>query len=125
MAEGNGRFYMDAASVLGARRGYGEVAVPEWGEQATIRIRGLSAREAIEISECDQVERHGRVVSLGAVDEHGNRLFGDADVPKLMDLAVAPLLRIATAILDLSGDQGIEAAKKKSASAPSAASPLA
>lgn len=89
-----------------------DVAVPEWG--GTVRVRGLTGAER-DGFEADSVRGKGkntsvnlanlraRLVALAVVDEHGNRLFGPADVAALGRKSAAALTRVYEVATRLSG----------------------
>lgn len=83
-----------------------EVEVPEWG--GTVRLRTLSAREAIEFQKTIETpggKNKGNIliVSLCAVDENGKRLFRDDQLQQLMELNVKAFTRLARQCVKLNG----------------------
>jgi len=91
---------------------YEDVPVPEWG--GTVRLRTLTGaeRDAFEASVVSQNGTNRRVnlknvrarlVGLSLVDEEGNRLYADADVPKLGKKSAKVLDRLFSKAQKLSG----------------------
>jgi hypothetical protein len=105
------------------------VDVPEWGEGAQVRVRGLTGRqrdryEASMISgagkrmKMDLNNIRARLVAWTVVDEGGNPLFNDADIEALGNKSAAALQRIYEAAQRLSGlsDEDMEELEKNSGS---------
>jgi hypothetical protein len=91
---------------------YAEVEVPEWG--GTVRLRSITAgeRDAFEASCIQQRGDERRInmrnlraklIVLCAVDEDGNRLFGDDDLHALAKKNARPLDRLFDAAQKLCG----------------------
>ena len=96
---------------------YAIVACPEWG--GDVRVRGLTAAEQSTIykryNDGKTEDFDVLVVTMGAVDEDGNRLFSSDDKDMLRQKSFSVLDRIAKKIVELTGDtsgEGIEAARK-------------
>lgn len=89
-----------------------DVEVPEWG--GTVRVRMLTGGER-DAFEAGTITRHGkkveqnlvniraRLVALCAVDEKGERLFGEGDVEALARKSAAALNRVFEAARLLNG----------------------
>jgi hypothetical protein len=103
-----------------------DVPVPEWGDGACVRVRGLNAKERIEISKSIMGE-DGQVDSalsldltiivpfMCMVDDQGRRLFTDqADVERLGAKSTAALQRVMDVAKRLNGlTEGTANAQKK------------
>lgn len=93
-----------------------EVPVPEWGQGATVALRGLTGteRDAFEAAAAERHEKQGvrgmagiraYLVALTLVDEKGERMFPDADAGAA-ELGVKSGLvikRLADVAMSLSG----------------------
>lgn len=102
-----------------------EVAIPEWGGTVFIRMMPSVERDAFEAS---ALERKGaskmaniraRLAAIVLSDQHGNRLFTDADAPAL-GVKFAPALdRIfeAASKLNRLSKEDVEELEKNSESA--------
>lgn len=89
---------------------YEDVAVPEFGEGAVIRIRTLTAlgrgifvQRQHSNDPSHLVTNETMLVALCAVDEEGKRLFSEKDVAALGELSAAAIKRCAEVALRLSG----------------------
>ena len=89
-----------------------EVEVPEWGGSVWIRPvtlgeQGKLANAGVKFEKADPSARlKGTTVALiiwVVSDENGTPLFGDTDIPALMNQPAAVFLRLQDAILELSG----------------------
>jgi hypothetical protein len=89
-----------------------DVEVPEWpidGEPGLVRLKTLSAREALTFQKQMQVNAKARedamvsIVVLSAVDENGERLFNQKQVELLRDKSVKVFTRLQTAAMELNG----------------------
>ena len=89
-----------------------DVECPEWG--GTVLVRGLTAQQYIGMGfdlrgEGDTInaekakEMMPMIVSMGVIDEDGERLFTEGDVKKLAHKSFGPIERISSKILELSG----------------------
>ena len=112
------------------------VEVPEWGGE--VLVRGLTAAERDEFDLSATVERDGkrvinfqqlraRLVAMSLVDEHGKRLFSDADVEYLAAKSGAAIGRIFDIAMRLSGltGQDIEEITRNFTATPPGVSPSA
>ncbi len=88
------------------------VEVPEWGGRLWVRSMTGLERDAYEASllqggEKDQAARmknlRARLVALTAVNEKGERLFAETDVPALGAKSAKALNRVADASLRMNG----------------------
>jgi hypothetical protein len=86
---------------------YRDIPVPEWGDEETaLRIRSFTARELMTFTSLkgeNQKQGIVRGLIMCAVDEHGDRIFTNDDIPWLMDKNVRVLHRIQESILILNG----------------------
>jgi hypothetical protein len=106
-----------------------EVAVPELG--GTVYVRQISALERDQFERAVATRRgetentRARLVILCAVDEKGDKLFGEDDEKALGALPVSVLEPIVTAAMHLNAMTAdvLETARKNSAPTPAAASP--
>jgi len=89
-----------------------DVEVPEWpidGEPGIVRLKTLSAREALTFQKQMSVNSKARedamvsIVVLSAVDENGERLFNQKQVELLRDKSVKVFTRLQTAAMELNG----------------------
>ena len=86
--------------------------VPEWG--GTVRVRSLTGRERCLLWRQRRSPRkefaeggvHAMAVSFAMVDEDGDRVFGNQDIPDLGRKSAVPIMRIYRAILRLSTATG-------------------
>lgn len=114
-----------------------EVVVPEWGGRK-VRVMGLTGRgrDDYEAAILDQRGKKTRVnmrnararlVALTVVDERGERIFSDDDIPMLGQKNAAALDRIFDVARRLSGlsDEDVEELEGNSAGTPSGDSPSA
>jgi hypothetical protein len=82
------------------------LAVPEWGDEATVIVRELTASERDEFESTFKGNMNtlrAKFVSLVVVDEAGNKVFTDADIDKLGKLSGAAIDRIFWFGMELSG----------------------
>lgn len=88
------------------------VAVPEWGGEVIVSTMNGTARDAWEQSlfvadggkaRTNMANIRARLVAVTAVDEHGNRLFDDADVVALGRKSSAALERVCRVAQRLNG----------------------
>lgn len=87
-----------------------EVPVPEWGDGATVRVRGLSSQQRWDWAKAQQAatdsggaEPTAVMVAFGAVDENGKQLFQTQDADAIAQLRGDVVERIAKQIMRLSG----------------------
>ena len=88
-----------------------DVPVPEWGDDATIRVRGLSsqARWDWAMQRQKAVDGDGGpeptsfLVALAAVDDNGARLFQAQDADAIANLRGDVVERVADVVMQLSG----------------------
>jgi hypothetical protein len=89
------------------------VTVPEWGGSVFVRALTGGERDKLErmISK-DDVSR-ASIVALCVVDDEGNRLFTENDIPALADKNGSALERIVSAALSFNmlTDESMEAGK--------------
>lgn len=82
-----------------------DVDVPEWG--GTLRLRTLTAEEAMQFAEGDGKFGHReaalRVIMLCAIDEKGDRIFSDEDLPMLRKRSMKIILRVQRVAMELNG----------------------
>lgn len=95
------------------------VPVPEWGEGAEVRVRGLTAKERddyeAEMFSIDERRKKGervranfvnaraKLVQLSVVNEDGERKFSETDIAKLGKKNAAVMTRIFAVAQELSG----------------------
>lgn len=91
------------------------VPVPEWGEDAAVRVRGLTAKERDEIElaavkeDFSGVTKSGmfnfraRLVAMAVIGEDGENLFTTADVEELGRKSAQVLDRLFNEARKLSG----------------------
>jgi hypothetical protein len=92
---------------------YEDVPVPEWsedGEEAYVRVRGLTSRERdafeadIAIGEKVNYDNvRAKLFVRTVVDENGQLIFAETDVPLLGIKSAKALARVYTAAAKLSG----------------------
>lgn len=113
-----------------------EVRVPEWG--GSVLVRGLTGAERDRFED-SIVEMRGqkrifhmehiraRLVALSVVDEQGNRIFTEADIPALSKKSALALQRVFEVAQRLSGlsDVDLSELTKNSESAQGDGSPSA
>src|SRR4249919_612641 len=97
---------LDRAQILGMTdMRVQRVSVPEWGHNgvaAEVFVRRFSVADWKALTNAlnakkDSAEFNLQVVLLACSDEHGVRLFTEADAPALMDRDFLVIKRIATA----------------------------
>ena len=112
------------------------VAVPEWGEGATVRVKGMTGAERDRF-EAHSIKREGkefvpvfeniraRLVAMTVVDDAGALLFTDADVAVLAGKSAAAMNRVTIVSQRLSGitEGAIEELKGNLSSGRSGSSP--
>lgn len=105
-----------AAIFAAADRPVKDVQVPEWG--GAIRLRQWSAADmqAYEASvpeDGDGLTGLAKALVLAAVDEQGQALFTDADIPALVEKSAKVLVRLGKIVLDMNaiGAEALETAK--------------
>ena len=110
------------------------VDVPEWGGK--VRVKALTGRERDEY-EAALIDQKGkkttvnmtnaraRMAMMAVVDEQGQRLFAESDIPMLSTKSAAALDRIFDVARRLAGltDQDVEELEGNSAGTTSADSP--
>lgn len=98
---------LSAADILDSDdESYVDVDVSKWwkvGEKGTVRIRSMTAREALSFRNIDSQESMISVVSRCAVDKDGNRLFTDKQVERLKKKCFAAFITIQEAAMKLNG----------------------
>jgi hypothetical protein len=102
---------MKSADILGiSDRRTKQVHVPAWGTTLTIREMGLNegVRFAGMVRETDgsatmTAEQVASVVAWSVIDEDGERVFSDEDIPKLASKSQKALLLLYSEIVGLSG----------------------
>lgn len=85
-----------------------EVEVPEWN--GSVLVRSMTARERDEFEAEMLLQAEGkkpasvraRFVMICCVDESGNRIFNEADLPWLENKSFAPMQRIADVVRKIS-----------------------
>lgn len=110
-----------------------DVPVPEWGDGATIRVRGLTAQARFDWGIARDKAMAGEaapeptsyLIALAAVDDAGNPLFQGQDADAIASLRSDITERLAGKILELSGigEAAAEAAAGNSGATTSGASP--
>lgn len=83
---------------------YSEVDCPEWG--GIVRLRGLSAEEALEFTAASKkTERDSAalLVVMSVVGEDGRPIFQQTDIPELRRKSMKVLMRLQRAALKLNG----------------------
>lgn len=90
------------------------VSTPEWGNDGHVFVRMLTGTEADAVQNLlgpasennkprHQAESMAGIVVLCACDDEGRRTFDDADRSAVQTLALAALMRVATAAMDFNG----------------------
>lgn len=93
------------------------VQVPEWGEDAAVWVRSLTAKERDDYERSMIVYQNGKnkpdlsqarakLAAAAICDENGVRLFTDADVKALGDKSASALQRVFEVAQRLSGITG-------------------
>lgn len=94
-----------------------DVAVPELGEGAGVRIRSLTAasrgmfiKRSLELREKSKsgadADIEKMIVAMSAVDEEDKQIFTEADVQALGEYSAAVITRLAEVAMRLSGMTG-------------------
>ena len=97
------------------------VQIPEWGEDATVYVKGMTGAERDKFESSLVVLRgksqtlnmaniRAKLASLTICDENGKRLFGEQDVQVLSQKSASALQRVFVLAQKLSriGDEDIE-----------------
>lgn len=103
-----------SAFFVGVARNFKVVPVPEVGAGAAIRLRSLTAKERdayeqdVQIKtkkgyEIDPQHLREKLIIRTAVDERGELLFGEDDLPKLADMPSVVIVRLFRAAQELCG----------------------
>jgi hypothetical protein len=88
------------------------VSTPEWGGHVHVRMLSGAEADAVQTllgssKDKSDPQRESRsmagIVVLCCCDEQGQRTFRDDQVEQVRNLALAPLMRVATAALNLNG----------------------
>ncbi len=112
----------------GAEMPTAEVAVPEFGDGATVRVRGLSSKQrfdwrmsAVKAGEGEPApDPTAYLVVLGAIDADGARIFPNIqDVDNVADMRGDIVERIADKVMELSGLTDAKAVEAKNDSGAS------
>ena len=98
-----------------------EVQIPEWGEDATVYVKGMTGAERDKFESSLVVLRgksqtlnmaniRAKLASLTICDENGKRLFSEQDVQVLSQKSASALQRVFVVAQKLSriGDEDIE-----------------
>ena len=90
-----------------------EVHIPEWADETgddVVVVRGLTSREwdthliAVQEAESGKISNASAELLVKCVlDEHGARVFSDADAAQVGELSVGSVSRLASKVLGLSG----------------------
>lgn len=85
-----------------------EVSIPEWGKDAVVLIRRLSADEVIKFvadKGKDEVRKDAaiKLLILSVVDESGQRIFDESHIEGLKKKSMKAILRIQEAALEHNG----------------------
>lgn len=113
-----------------------EVAVPEWGVDAKVRVRGMTGVERDEW-EASNLERRGKrmvpnlanlrakLITRCIVDDEGDRIFSEADADLLGAKSAAAINRIYEVAAQLSGitDEDLEELVEDFGKTPGSGSP--
>ncbi len=82
-----------------------EIDVPEWGGSVRLRVMTGSERDKFEADFVDgkkSVEMvRAKLVAKCLVDEHGERLFAETEIPSLSDKSASVLDRLFTECMRL------------------------
>lgn len=108
--------FLTREQILGAKDLLVEVVdVPEWGEGAQVRVRGLTARERDDYEagmltfrgkkdpDVNMRDARARMIVMAVCDENGNRMFTDQDLNALAKRSAIPMDRLYTVAVRLSG----------------------
>ena len=115
---------LSKTAILSAPFRYEDIDAPAWG--GTVRLRVLSGRaltdyEAQVANDAPLLERCARIIAFCAVDEEGNRLFSDDDIPALLERDARTLVLLGTAATRINAlrVEDLAEAEKKSVPSPS------
>lgn len=112
------------------------VAVPEWGDGATVRVKGMTGAERDRF-EAKSIKKEGkeyvpvweniraRLIAMTVVDDEGELIFSEADVASLAKKSAAAMNRVTIVSQRLSGitEDAVEELKGNSLSGRSGSSP--
>ena len=98
-----------------------EVAVPEWGEDAAVYVKGMTGAERDKFEgslitlrgkdkQMNMANIRAKLASMTICDEKGKRLFNENDVQSLSQKSAAALQRVFAVAQKLSGisDEDVE-----------------
>ena len=98
-----------------------EVAVPEWGENAAVYVKGMNGAERDKFEgslvimrgkdkQMNMANIRAKLASMTICDEKGKRLFNENDVQALSQKSAAALQRVFAVAQKLSGisDEDVE-----------------
>ena len=98
-----------------------EVAVPEWGENAAVYVKGMNGAERDKFEgslitmrgkdkQMNMANIRAKLASMSVCDEKGKRLFNENDVQALSQKSAAALQRVFAVAQKLSGisDEDVE-----------------
>lgn len=88
-------------AILDARPPTETVAVPEWG--GDVIVRALSVNDANKFGDIQKETAMGALIVASVVDEAGQPVFTEADIPALQEKSFAALKRVQDAVLRVSG----------------------
>jgi hypothetical protein len=109
---------LSKADILKAKVAFEYVDVPEWGGKVLVQeMTGAqrAAWEELNIKERGTLAHYyARLVAISVVDEDGNRLFDDSDVPVLLTLHGSAINKVAGVAFRLSklGADDVKEAEK-------------
>jgi len=87
--------------------GFVDVDVPQWG--GTVRVRALTAKEAMTFLGEGKQESMVILVARCVINEDGDRLFTDAQISKLKEKAFSAFIKIQKEAMRLNGLSSDEA----------------
>lgn len=99
------------------------VAMPEWGKDAALHVRQLTALEVSEhlkaTKDADGVHTNADLVMRSACDERGSPVFKPDDAERIKQWPLAALTRVARVAGKLNLSGSVEDAAKNSEATPS------
>ena len=77
-------------------------SVEVWNSTFTIRELSAGAMEKMRNVDGSELEMATIAIIAGVLDETGKQMFVDGDKTKLMDMSATDLVKVSTAIIELS-----------------------
>jgi len=87
------------------------VDIPNWGGEIHIQELTANAMESMRKAEGSELEMAAIVVLNGVITEDGKHMFDNSDKKRILDMAPSDLVKVSTAVIELSDLGGEEEGK--------------